>query len=58
MGNADKLKPKDQYQVAKSKALVQDQPSATPTNTVTGDEEQQTPPQPTQQPAQPTQPTA
>jgi hypothetical protein len=60
MGNADKLKPKDQYQVAKSKALVQDQPSATPTNTVTGDEEQQTPPQPaqpaqpTQQPAQPT----
>jgi hypothetical protein len=58
MGNADKLKPKDQYQVAKSKALVQDQPSATPTNTVTGDEEQQTPPQPTQQPAQPAQPTA
>jgi hypothetical protein len=56
MGNADKLKPKDQYQVAKSKALVQDQPSATPTNTVTGDEEQQTPPQPTQQPAQPAQP--
>ena len=57
MGNADKLKPRDQYQVAKSKALVQDQPSATPTNTVTGDEEQQTPPQPTQQPAQPAQPT-
>jgi hypothetical protein len=55
MGNADKLKPKDQYQVAKSKALVQDQPSATPTNTVTGDEEQQTPSQatqPTQPPAQ------
>jgi hypothetical protein len=48
LGNADKLKPKDQYQVAKSKALVQDQPSTTPTNTVTGDEEQQTPP--TQQP--------
>ncbi len=64
MGNADKLKPKDQYQVAKSKALVQDQPSATPTNTVTGDEEQQTPSKPeakpedqsgqqAQQPAQP-----
>ncbi len=49
MGNADKLKPKDQYQVAKSKALVQDQPSATPTNTVTGDEEQQ----PSAQPKQP-----
>lgn len=44
LGNADKLKPKDQYQLAKSKALVQDQPSVTPTNTVTGDEEQQTPP--------------
>ena len=52
MGNADKLKPRDQYQVAKSKALVQDQPSATPTNTVTGDEEQETTPQP----AQPKQP--
>jgi len=57
MGSADKLKPKDQYQVAKSKALVQDQPSATPTNTVTGDEEQQPSAQPSAQPpAQPKQP--
>lgn len=58
LGNADKLKPKDQYQVAKSKALVQDQPSAIPTNTVTGDEEQQTPPQSQQPTAQPAQPKA
>jgi len=55
LGNADKLKPKDQYQVAKSKALVQDQPSATPTNTVTGDQEPTPPAQP-QQPAAGAQP--
>ncbi len=36
LGSAD-LKPKDQYQVAKSKALVNPQQSATPTNTVTSD---------------------
>lgn len=53
LGNADKLKPKDKYQVAKSKALVQDQPVTT--NTVTGDEEETKPveqpqPQPQQQP--------
>ena len=39
LGSAD-LKPKDQYQVAKSKALVSPQQSATPTNTVTSDEEE------------------
>jgi hypothetical protein len=43
LGNADNLKPKDQYQVAKSKALVSPQQSATPTNTITSDEEESTP---------------
>lgn len=54
LGNSDKLKPKDQYQVAKSKALVEPQPSSQ--NNVTSDEE---PEQPTQQPqqSQETQPT-
>jgi hypothetical protein len=42
LGNADNLKPKDKYQVAKSKALVEPQQSATPTNTITSDEEDQT----------------
>jgi hypothetical protein len=37
------LKPKDQYQVAKSKALVSPQQSASPTNTITSDEEESTP---------------
>ena len=46
LGNADNLKPKDKYQVAKSKALVEPQQSATPTNTITSDEEDQTPVQP------------
>lgn len=41
LGNADNLKPKDQYQVAKSKALVEPQQSVNVTNTVTGDEEDQ-----------------
>ena len=44
LGTAD-LKPKDQYQVAKSKALVNPQQSATPTNSVTSDEEPSTEPQ-------------
>lgn len=39
LGSAD-LKPKDKYQVAKSQALVSPQQSATPTNTVTSDEEE------------------
>mgnify|MGYP000090220997 FL=1 len=43
LGNADNLKPKDQYQVAKSKALVSPQQSASPTNTITSDEEESTP---------------
>ena len=46
LGNADNLKPRDQYQVAKSKALVEPQQSATPTNTITSDEEDQNPDQP------------
>jgi hypothetical protein len=46
LGNADNLKPKDKYQVAKSKALVEPQQSATPTNTITSDEEDQSPAQP------------
>lgn len=56
LGNADKLKPKDRYQVAKSKALVQTEPQVT--NSVTGDEEEKTPAmQNTQQtPQQPNQP--
>lgn len=58
LGNSDKLKPKDQYQVAKSKALVQDQPSATPTNTVTGDDVQQTTQEPIQLTQQSVQPKA
>jgi len=45
LGTADNLKPKDKYQVAKSKALVEPQQSATPTNTITSDEEE-TEPQP------------
>jgi len=53
LGNADKLKAKDQYQVAKSKALVQDQPSATPTNTVTSDQEPTSSAQPQQSPEKP-----
>jgi len=40
LGAADNLKPKDKYQVAKSKALVEPQQSATPTNTITSDEEE------------------
>ena len=56
LGNADKLKPKDRYQVAKSKALVQNEPQVT--NSVTGDEEEKIPamqstPQTPQQPNQP-----
>jgi hypothetical protein len=39
LGTAE-LKPKDKYQVAKSQALVSPQQSATPTNTVTSDEEE------------------
>lgn len=46
LGSADNLKPRDQYQVAKSKALVEPQQSATPTNTITSDEEDQNPDQP------------
>jgi hypothetical protein len=46
LGNADNLKPKDKYQVAKSKALVEPQQSATPTNTITSDEEDQSTAQP------------
>lgn len=46
LGNADNLKPRDQYQVAKSKALVEPQQSVTPTNTITSDEEEQTPVKP------------
>ena len=42
LGSAD-LKPKDQYQVAKSKALVNPQQSATPTNTVTSDTDETEP---------------
>ena len=44
LGSAE-LKPKDRYQVAKSKALVSPQQSTTPTNTVTSDEEN-SPPEP------------
>jgi hypothetical protein len=44
LGSAE-LKPKDRYQVAKSQALVNPQQSATPTNTVTSDEEN-SPPEP------------
>lgn len=58
LGNADKLKPKDKYQVAKSKALVQDQPLSVSTNTVTGDEEQEQPVSSEKPPQQQTQPTA
>lgn len=51
LGNSDKLKPKDQYQVAKSKALVEPQTSSQ--NNVTSDEEPESqPPPPTQPPAQ------
>jgi hypothetical protein len=47
LGNSDKLKPKDQYQVAKSKALVEPQTSSQ--NDVTSDEEPESqPPPPTQ----------
>lgn len=42
LGKSDNLKPKDQYQVAKSKALVEPQQSATPTNTITSDENEET----------------
>lgn len=42
LGSAE-LKPRDQYQVAKSQALVNPQQSATPTNTITSDEEETSP---------------
>jgi hypothetical protein len=38
LGVADKLKPKDQYQIAKSKALVDTEPTSSTSNTVTSDE--------------------
>lgn len=40
LGSAE-LKPKDQYQVAKSKALVEPQQSVVPTNTITSDEDEE-----------------
>ncbi len=45
LGSAE-LKPRDQYQVAKSQALVNPQQSATPTNTITSDEEETSPESP------------
>ena len=41
LGNADNLKPKDQYQVAKSKALVEpeSQQNVVPSNKITADKE-------------------
>lgn len=39
LGSADKLKPKDQYQLAKSKALVDPKQSSTLSNTVTADDD-------------------
>jgi hypothetical protein len=44
LGNADNLKPKDQYQVAKSKALVdpQSQQNVVPQNTITADKQDAT----------------
>ena len=49
LGNSDRLKPKDNYKIAKSKALVDPstQQSATPVNNVTSDEVDDS--QPTQQ---------
>ncbi len=41
-GAADNLKPKDKYQVAKSKALVEPQQSTVATNTITSDEDETT----------------
>lgn len=52
LGNADNLKPKDRYQVAKSKAMVEPdkQQSALPKNTATADvDSQPSQPQPPQQ---------
>jgi hypothetical protein len=46
LGNADNLKPKDQYQMAKSKALVDPQLSSSGTNNVTSDEDDQSAPSP------------
>lgn len=43
LGSSDNLKPKDKYQVAKSKALVEPQQSLTPTNTITSDDEESEP---------------
>ena len=43
LGSASGLKPKDQYQLSKSRALVEPQTSTGKTNTVTGDEENETP---------------
>lgn len=58
LGNADNLKPKDQYQVAKSKALVEPQQSAVPTNTITSDESEEStdPSDSGSEPKSPTQP--
>ena len=44
LGNADNLKPKDQYQVAKSKALVEpnSQQNVVPSNKITADKEDAT----------------
>lgn len=58
LGNADNLKPKDRYQVAKSKALVEPQQSVVPTNTITSDESEETADQPEggTEPKSPTQP--
>lgn len=46
LGNADNLKPKDQYQVAKSKALVEpeSQQNVVPSNKITADKEDVTTP--------------
>lgn len=58
LGSAE-LKPRDQYQVAKSQALVNPQQSATPTNTITSDEEEtstETPAEPGTEPKPSTQP--
>lgn len=55
LGNADNLKPKDQYQVAKSKALVEPQQSSSDVNDVTADDEDQSVPTAEKPPVQPNQ---
>lgn len=52
LGNADNLKPKDQYQVAKSKALVEpgSQQNVVPSNQITADKEDATTPDQSQNP--------